>query len=415
MKKSNILWTMALAAALSAGMALTAFAGWSQQDGKWYYYKDTNNEMVRDDWVKTGDAYYYLNKDGVMLTDSFVDETYYVDGNGVMVVNDWRMITGDRSYESGWRYFGSNGRVFDSGLKQIGDTWYHFTDTVMDTGWIGEDDKTYYFNESGAMATGWKKLHRDEDDWGEYWFYFGSTSGKLIAGCEKKIDNITYAFDDEGRMLTGWVNLSDFTSSELDNLSSRDVSSLKYFKKDGSAVNGWQYLPAPDDTEENWYFFKDGKAYSSDYKTTEVGQYGMARIENEIYCFDDEGRMVTGLVELNDERRFYFDENTGRLRTGRVMVTDDNYENQEFCFATSGSVGRKGEGVTGEKDERLYDNGILVTAEEGMKYAKVEVDGNDYVVNEQGRVKTSGTVTDGDGVRYHIEKKDGKYIITVKS
>ena len=412
MKKSKVLWTVTLAAVLSAGMALTAFAGWSQQDGKWYYYKDTNNEMVRDDWVKTGDSWYYLDRNGVMLTDSFVDDTYYVDGNGVMLVNAWKMIGGDRSYESGWRYFGSNGRAYENGLKQIGDTWYHFSDTVMDTGWIEEDGKTYYFSGSGAMATGWKKLQDDDDDWGEYWFYFG-TSGKMTAECEKKIENVYYIFDGEGRMLTGWVNPSDYTSSGRDDLSSKDVSSLKYYKESGSAADGWLLLSAPDDTEEDWYYFKEGKAYTSDYKTTEVGEYGMAKIQSEIYCFDEEGRMVTGLIELDDDRRFYFDEDSGKLRTGRVIVTDDYYDEQEFCFTTSGTVGKKGEGVTGVKDDRLYDNGILVAADYGMKYAKVEVDGNDYVVNEQGKVKTSGTVTDGDGVRYHIEKRDGKYIITV--
>ena len=53
-------------------------------------------------------------------------------------------------------------------------------------------------------------------------------------------------------------------------------------------------------------------------------------------------------------------------------------------------------------------------AEEGMKYEKVSVDGKDYVVNEQGKVKTSGTVTDADGVKYRITKQsDGTYKIEI--
>ena len=46
-------------------------------------------------------------------------------------------------------------------------------------------------------------------------------------------------------------------------------------------------------------------------------------------------------------------------------------------------------------------------AEDGMKYERVSVDGKNYMVNERGQVKTSGTVTDGDGVKYKITR-DGE-------
>ena len=66
------------------------------------------------------------------------------------------------------------------------------------------------------------------------------------------------------------------------------------------------------------------------------------------------------------------------------------------------------------KDGSLYENGRLVSAEEGMKYEKVTVDGKTYVVNESGKVKTSGTVTDADGVKYKITKdQNGGYNVEV--
>ena len=102
------------------------------------------------------------------------------------------------------------------------------------------------------------------------------------------------------------------------------------------------------------------------------------------------------------------------MRTGRVVVNDDNYDNEVFYFTTTGSLGNKGDGFTGVKDGSLYDEGNLVQAEEGMKYEKVSVGGKNYVVNEQGKVKTSGTVTDGDGVKYKITREsDGTYKIEV--
>lgn len=46
------LMVLTLAAAFTAGMAMTSFAGWSQKNGNWYYYNDSTGKMVQDDWVK---------------------------------------------------------------------------------------------------------------------------------------------------------------------------------------------------------------------------------------------------------------------------------------------------------------------------------------------------------------------------
>ena len=128
---------------------------------------------------------------------------------------------------------------------------------------------------------------------------------------------------------------------------------------------------------------------------------------------DLKGRMKTGLVELSDGRKFYFDSD-GKMKTGRIVINDDNHDNEVFYFTTSGSIGTRGDGFTGVKDGSLYENGRLVSAEEGMKYEKVTVDGKTYVVNESGKVKTSGTVTDADGVKYKITKdQNGGYNVEV--
>lgn len=412
MRKNHVLWTMTLAGVMTAGMAMTSLAGWVQNNGLWYYYKDSNNEMVRDEWVTSGNDKYYLGHDGVMKTNSFVDETYYVNGDGVMVTNSWQLIQNERGEEAKWRYFASSGRAYEDGLKQIDGVWYHFSDTEMSTGWVEEDDKIYYFNESGALVTGWRELpDRDDEGWDTYWYYFIS-NGKMAKADERKIDGELYIFDEEGRMLTGWVNTSDYSSTLRDDLNSGKFDELKYYDEGGAAADGWMYLDSPVDMESGWYYFREGKPYSTEYKTTEVGRYGMAKINGEYYCFDEEGQMVTGIVETED-KIFYFDENNGQMQTGRVTVFSDDYYDEEFYFAASGSVGERGAGVTGVKDGRLYERGLLVKAEDGMRYALVEVNGKDYIVNESGKVKTSGTATIDD-VKYEITKlSDGTYKIEV--
>lgn len=414
MKMSKGFMIVTMAAALSAGMAMTSLAGWKQQNGNWYYYNDSTGRLVQDDWVKSGEKWYYVDGSGVMKTSSLIDETYYVNGNGEIVVNAWKELADGWDHEGGWRYFGSNGKAYENGWKQINNVWYHFTDSIMDTGWLDVDGKTYYLGSSGAMTAGWKKLPDPEDDWGEYWFYFG-TNGKMVSGGEQTVSGTGYIFDDSGRMLTGWVNPSDYTSTGRDDLSTSRIDSLKYYRSGGQRASGWLELESPDDAEENWYYFKDGRAYSAAYKTTAIGdRYGLAKIQGETYCFDTRGRMVTGMVEIEDGRKFYFNPSSGKMMTGRVVVNDDDHDNEVFYFTTSGSLGSRGDGVTGVKDGSLYEDGVLIKAEDGMKYEKVTVDGKEYVVNEQGKVKTSGTVTDADGVKYKITKQsDGTYKIEV--
>ena len=106
-------------------------------------------------------------------------------------------------------------------------------------------------------------------------------------------------------------------------------------------------------------------------------------------------------MEANN-KYFYFDDENGQMKTGKMTVYSDEFYNEIFYFATTGSVGERGAGVSGVKDGYLYENGLLVKAEDGMKYALEEVAGKEYVVSESGKVKTSGSVKDADGVKYSV-------------
>lgn len=111
--------------------------------------------------------------------------------------------------------------------------------------------------------------------------------------------------------------------------------------------------------------------------------------------------MVTGELELSDGRNYYFDD-SGAMVTGRVEIDGETY-----FFDKTGSLGNIGAGYTGVKDGYLYDNGVLVRAEDGLRYEVVTVDGKDYLVNESGKVKTGGTATDADGNKYEVDENDG--------
>lgn len=417
----KFLLTAGLTAAFTAGMAMTSLAGWEEHDGEWFFYK--NNEKITDEWAPNGAFMYYLDSYGRITTDKMIDDTYYVNSDGVRVKNSWEWIETENDLaneqEGAWRYFGPNGKVYQDGIYEIDGYKYHFSETRMSTGWVQYEDDYYYFKEDGTMKTGWEWLENNKEeeseDYEEYWFYFTS-KGKLVTSEEKTIDNVKYCFDSEGRLLTDWVSVTNFTCTDLDNLSGfGSAADLRYYDEDGNPVSGWQYLDSPFTHESQNFYLHEGKPFylGSHSKVTSVGNgYGIAKIGDDYYCFDGYGHMITGLVNTTNGYR-YFNSDSGKMETGRVMVYNDEFYGVAFYFRESGSVENRGVGMTGVYDGYLYDRGQSVCAEEGTKYEVKTVNTKDYLVNEAGKVKTSGTAKDGNGDKYTVKKEsNGDYTIT---
>lgn len=100
-----------------------------------------------------------------MAVNNWADNDYYVDSNGIMVVNKWMQLENpyNRNGETCWFYFGSSGKMTKDSWKKIDGKSYLFdSDGVMQTGW--SDDGDYYLSSSGAMVTGWKYLEPKDND-----------------------------------------------------------------------------------------------------------------------------------------------------------------------------------------------------------------------------------------------------------
>lgn len=432
MKKTLALTTTAL---LAMGSAFTSFAanGWVRDNGVWSYY-DSNGDRVTETWRKSGADDYYLNSEGVLGQSMLIDDgdNYYATNSaGRMVKNAWRQFDDDGELE--WYYFQGTGKAKKDGFLTINGAKYHFTDAKMDTGWLNDDGDIYLLSEDdadlGKVVTGWKYVDDFDDDADvsaeeEGWYYFG-TNGKMVSGQEKKINGKYYVFNDDGLMLDNWVEFTRGETASNSNATPSNADSIyKYYREGtGYRMSGWRYLEDMDaddegkDTEEGWYYFKDGIPYTATHKTTEIADgYGVAKINSKIYCFDENGKMVTGKVTANDGKFFYFDEDEsdGAMKYGKVNIKNaDDLDDGTYYFVDKGDLGEKGASKTGVVKGYLYDNGELVKAEDGMRYEKVTVDGKDYMVNESGKIKTSGKVTDGDDVKWEIKKdENGNYVIT---
>ena len=150
------------------------------------------------------------------------------------------------------------------------------------------------------------KYDDDEDAW-----YYADGSGKLYAGEFKTIKGKKYAFRNDGRMING----------------------LKFIKE---GTNDFEDVIADDDDNHSFDNEDDFLAQASTY-------------------FEGEGYKC-----------YYFGgDEDGAMRTGKTSLTFDG-ENTNFYFEKSG--GKKGAGVTGEKDNKLYQSGMLLKADSDDKY-----------------------------------------------
>lgn len=445
--KRTMKWAAFLSAAsmltIGTSMASMAASGWSEENGSWVYL-DSSGNKITNEWKKSGDQWYYLGSDGYLVTDSWVEDTYYVDENGIMVKNQWIYAEEDEESpagEEGWYYLGSAGKAATDSWQQIDGKYYCFDDDgLMYTGWHFDDEYVYYLGEDGSRRTGWVCLEYGEDDEPEEgdigtaesagddakWFYFQS-SGKMVKAEEegyvlKNIDGSKYYFDENGVMLTGWAAVEDET--EAGDLVG--ISRFKYFgdDNDGAMAKGWKYLEEhpsdsddaevigagntekPEEGEGYWYYFEsDGTPkYLSSTATTISSAVG--KVGSDAYFFDEYGCMQTGLIGLEFDGTVYSayfgeSENDAVMRTGKeTSVYDGNEEKGTYYFITSGSY--KGGGYTGEKDGYLYYEGKLVKAEDDSDFQIFEVGGKFYLVNESGKVQTSSKYYQVDGdYRYY--------------
>ena len=128
----------------------------------------------------------------------------------------------------GWWYDRGDGSYPAGEFETIkGKTYYFNKSGYMVTGWQKIDGEWYYFNEGGAMATDWQKI-------GGKWYYFDE-SGVMQIGW-KTIGSNTYYLSASGAMVTGWQKID---------------GAWYYFNASGAMQKGWQKIG------DKWYFMDD--------------------------------------------------------------------------------------------------------------------------------------------------------------
>ena len=466
-KQTKLVAVLSAAALLAVGASMTSFAGWEKdEDGIWHYY-DSDDEMVEDEWRKDGSKWFYLDEDGNMLTDAWVDDDYYVGADGAMLKNTWIKTVADEDIddpeEDGdhWYYFGTNGKkITDESKKINGKTYFFDEDGKMEDGWYEKNGEVYYLGEEDEgwrAESQWLWLERpgnfDEDDQHEEaanflncsnnssdmcddegWYYFGS-GGKLYRDAsKKKVNGKYYFFNAHGQMLYEWINGSAVdrgSNAQLDgDKAGATASEMFYYNvvEEGWRGDGWYEIDGAEDmdadSDTDWYYIDDGEityAEAEDLASglTDDGDpvYAMRKkikaSGNKYFCFNEKGQMQTGLQYVPDDGGFYFFDENGYQKTGRVASVECEDDDYSFYFTTTN--GKNGLGYTGEKDNYLYFNGKRLEADDDYRF--YIVNGKVYLVNTKGKIQKAT----GDGKEYDdIENKkysndDEVVVVTNKS
>lgn len=311
----------------------------------------------------------------------------YYDASGGYVTDEWK-----KGADNKWRYLDGYGQMAVNS-------------------WVAEN---YYVDSNGIMVTSqWLQLDSNSNGkTGEmHWYYF-SESGKAVVDAWKKINNKWYHFDTDGAMETGWIE---------DNM---------YFAgDDGATLIGWHKLDPPegqeDDTDpfdelegKKWYYFNSsGKKYVPDSDTG--NGYIEKRIDGTYYCFDSNGAMQTGWVNMEGNSsenisgyRFYGKD--GKAVTGWYSAEPpegvSGYENdvEWFYFGKSGvpkTGPAEGEATVSDfvsinnKKYLFNELGVPVYGLQKVYTSKNKTDYTAFYFDENSRTVCKGkmTITEEDG------------------
>ena len=393
------------------------------------YYVDVNGVMVTNRWVA-------VDNENAGDENEPNQWWYYFGANGKAYKrND--SASGDVSLKTinGKKYtFNTDGKM-QYGWVKDGETQYD------DNAW---QDSQYYFGDEndGSMAEGWREIAIRDDQatdaqpgdnyWDEdqtRWFYFKASGKKEKDQTGKTINGRRYGFDEYGRMNAGWVTQATTSNTSVKDGGKQGIATYSNsFMNYSTPEDGARYTKGWFKVTPGYYLQKDKYEDGSDYWYYSDGNGKLVvnqikTINGKKYAFDNYGRMISGFVvlqmqqtgtaysqkdivdKLDDENRYdtadnytrfvqandslfrsgelrayYFgSSDDGSMKTGKQSVDLDG-EKVTFEFEKNGS--KKGAGLIGMNDHKLYIGGKLTTADSDNKIEVVVLNSNNQLITK---------------------------------
>ena len=368
------------------------------KDHKNDYFVNAAGKVVKNAWQGA----YYLGKDGVMLTNAFTPDGFYVGADGAYVRNQKITVEGKDYYlnaygkvaKNQWAgdyYLDKNGNV--SKNTWAGSYWCGENGKYVKNAWV--DNNKSYVNENGVYVTNqWIGDYylngsgvKVTNAWvGSYWC---GNDGKYMKS--SWVDNNKYYVGANGIYVTNqWVEDHYLNGAGL--ITKNAWVGDYYLDKNGNiAKNTWV---------GNYWCGEDGKYMKSSW------------VDNNKYYVGANGVYVTnqwvgdyylngaGLVTKNAWVGSYWCGEDGKYVKNAWVDNNKSYVNQYGNYVTNQWIG----------DYYLNGSGVKVTnawvgnywcGSDG-KYVKSSwVDNNRYYVNENGVYVVGAWEKDSKGWKYH--------------
>lgn len=404
-------------------------------------------QLDRKDGEASGEAWYYFNINGDAVTGKKVidGKKYFFDENGKMLTGwvSWtdrsaEPFTGNLEDKDGDVYYCLDSGETASGWLQIappiqeeddfggdGTAWYNFDGGKVRTNTKeGLDGKDYIFTKDGKMVTGW--AYKDGDNWTAV---TEKTDSGDIDRFKTDVTKFYYAKDDGSLAKNQWLKVKCFDKLTGDG---DEDTAWYYFDRKGN-LTGRQATATPADAMSDQGVYgpeihtkvykgnkgkyevkKGGDIYNEDAPTVTI-----KKVDNKYYMFNTIGKLADGLIYLPKtlgrfQQGYYNYDDKSALKPGAAVLKDDGRD-YYYYFANKNDSGYSlGQGVTGIVNGRLYYEGLAVMAEEGTGWQPAYIEPRDnrsisglYLVDETGKVKGGGIVTNEEGTQFKLEKKKG--------
>lgn len=148
-------------------------SGWCQDtdNGKWYHFDDQGH--MQTGWISVEGKSYYLDSNGVMLVNTVTPDGYLVGADGAWLSDDSSALP---TQQAGWRQ------------DDVG-WWYQTASGYFTDKWKNFDGKRYYFGADGYMATGFQTIEGND--------YYFNNDGALVKK-DFTLDGVRYSVDSQG-------------------------------------------------------------------------------------------------------------------------------------------------------------------------------------------------------------------------
>ena len=224
--------------------------------------------------------------------------------NIVLDEGGWR-----KSGNKWWYSYGHGGYAKSVFLTWGDDTYYFDASGYMVTGWRKVYGNWFHFKSNGLMSLGWQKI-------GGKWYYFDRDTGIMAIGL-RKLGIDRYYFASSGAMKTGWQKVS---------------GKWAYFTPSGPMAKGWQKVGG------SWYYFDLG---------TGAMQTGWKNISGKRYWFANSGAMATGWKQIGG--KYYYFESNGVMAKSKWVGS--YYVQSNGVMATNTWIGKYHVNANGKWDK----------------------------------------------------------------